>query len=173
MSVGVLQVKSREVWKSSTRLRDGNDLSLHYFMARRTKARREELVEALWHIFPEGGEKKVKLWLSRGRILTWKVCMRKDALNGWLHFSFQMCRLSCCLSLRWSLFPVFTSSLRVFSYSFSKNHQCWQTTAQIHRNITKWSHIISAKQTVDQGSHPPHMQSYFRLKSTFKTGVTT
>lgn len=56
--------------------------------------------------------REVKLWLSLGGILAWKVCVRKDAINGGLHFCFQMCGLSCCLSLRWSLstfFRVFTS----------------------------------------------------------------
>ena len=79
----------------------------------------------------EGGKEKKKwncLWLKvRGGFLTWKVCVRKDALNGGLHFGFQMCGLSCCLSLRWS----------VYSFSCLRESECSHAALQTRISVDR------------------------------------
>ena len=80
--------------------------------------------------------------------------MRKDALNGGLHFGFQMCGLSCCLSLRWSLsvcqytlFPVFTSSLSLFHGAFSITTVLTKTAQNPQKGVEQ----IQPNNTIDQG----------------------
>lgn len=52
-----------------------------YFMAKQARTKRNDFVEALWHFFPQ---KRKKNWGGICEpgwgILTWKMCMRKDAL---------------------------------------------------------------------------------------------
>lgn len=56
-------------------------------------------------------EKKWNFWLGWKGFQACRENARKDALNEGLRFGFQMCELSCCLSLRWSL----SVSLRALS----------------------------------------------------------
>lgn len=103
------------------------------------------------HLETERGEKKVKLW---------RAPVRKDALNGvgcefFLGGGFQMCELSCCLSLRWSLahFWSLNASLGLFCARTSvdrsrsrcavnvrkkeaKPHQCGRTEQPTTKGIS-------------------------------------
>lgn len=98
--------------KTSSRWRDWSDLPLRDF----TPPKREE--KSLF-----GGEREKKKSDSVAASSYGEVRVRKDARNGgggggWRSRSgFQMCELSCCLSLRWSLSVFLLSVLRVWLQS--------------------------------------------------------
>lgn len=82
-----------------------------------SKARRKREEALCDFFFLKEERKKVKLWREC-------VCVKTHLMEG-LHFGFQMCELSCCLSLRWSLLVcLLGQSLSMQLLISSDSHQC-------------------------------------------------